>query len=76
MASGRTNLDFALPPRLVNVAASSGTVALRLPATEGAYGVEVHTASGAQEIQVPTDPASERGVTVSTGSGKVQVLPR
>ena len=76
MASGRTNLDFALPPRLVNVAASSGAVALRLPATEGAYGVEVHTASGAQEIQVPTDPASERRVTVSTGSGKVQVLPR
>jgi hypothetical protein len=76
LASGRTNVDFALPPRLVNVAASSGAVALRLPATEGAYGVEVHTASGAQEIQVPTDPASERRVTVSTGSGKVQVLPR
>jgi hypothetical protein len=51
-------------------------VTLRLPATEGAYSVDVHTASGAREIQVPTDPASERRVTVSTSSGKVEVLPR
>jgi hypothetical protein len=51
-------------------------ITLRLPATAGAYSVEVHTASGAQETQVPTDPASERRVTVSTSSGKVEVLPR
>lgn len=76
LASGRTDVDFALPPQLVTVAASSGAVTLRLPATEGAYGVEIQTASGAEEIQVPTDPASERRVTVSTSSGKVEVLPR
>jgi Putative adhesin len=76
LASGRTDLDFAKPPQLVNVAASSGAVTLRLPHTDGAYGVEVHTASGAEEIQVPTDPASEHRVTVSTSSGKVEVLPR
>jgi hypothetical protein len=76
LASGRTDVDFALPPQLVTVVASSGAVTLRLPATEGAYGVEIQTASGAEEIQVPTDPASERRVTVSTSSGKVEVLPR
>jgi len=51
-------------------------VTLRLPAADGACGVEVHTRSGAQEIQVPTDPASERRVTVSTSNGRVEVLPR
>ena len=76
VASGRTNLDFALPPQLVNVAASSAAVIIQLPATDGAYGVEIITASGAEEIQVPTDPASERQVTVSTSSGKVKLLPR
>jgi hypothetical protein len=74
VASGRTNLDFDLPPQ--QVAASSAAVTLPLPAADGAYGVEVHTRSGTQEIQVPTDPASERQVTVSTSSGRVEVRPR
>jgi hypothetical protein len=76
VASGRTNLDFDLLPQQVNVAASSAAVTLPLPAADGAYGVEVHTRSGTQEIQVPTDPASERQVTVSTSSGRVEVRPR
>jgi hypothetical protein len=75
VASGRTNLDFDIPPQRVNVAASSGAVTIRLPA-EGAYDVEANSGSGTEEIQVPTDPASERRVTVSTSSGKVEVLPR
>jgi Putative adhesin len=32
VASGRTNLDFDIPPQRVNVAASSGAVTIRLPA--------------------------------------------
>jgi hypothetical protein len=76
LASGSTNLDFAVPPQLVTVSASSGAVNVRLPGSGAPYHVETESGSGEEEIQVPTDPASRHRVAVSTGSGSITVLPR
>ena len=76
LASGSTDLDFAVPPQLVTVSASSGAVSVRLPASGAPYHVATESGSGEEEIQVPTDPASRHRVAVSTGSGSITVVSR
>jgi len=74
--SGSANLDFTLPPDRVTAITGSGAVRVRLPAGGGPYRVAAESASGEEDVQVPTDPASSRHIDVTSSSGDVAVLPQ
>ena len=74
--SGKTSVDFALPPERVTATTGSGAVTVRLPAGDGPYRVSAHSGSGEEDVQVPTDPAASRHIDVSSSSGDVAVLPQ
>jgi len=76
VGSGRTSVDFALPPERVTATTSSGGVTIRLPAGDGPYQVSARSGSGKEDVQVPTDPAASRHIDVSSSSGDVAVLPQ
>jgi hypothetical protein len=76
VGSGRTSVDFALPPDRVSATTGSGAVTIRVPAGDGPYRVTAHSGSGEEEVQVPTDPASPHHIDVSSSSGDVAVLPQ
>jgi Putative adhesin len=76
VGSGKTSMDFTLPPERVTATTSSGAVTIRLPAGGGPYRVTANSASGEEDVQVPTDPASSRHIDVSSSSGDVHVLPQ
>ncbi|WP_371652617.1 MULTISPECIES: DUF4097 family beta strand repeat-containing protein [unclassified Streptomyces] len=71
--SGHAELEFAAPPREVTASTGSGSVDLRLPAGSR-YRVEGTKGSGARDIEDSLrDPASDRRITVSSGSGAATV---
>jgi hypothetical protein len=74
VGSGRTSVDFTLPPDRVSATTGSGAVTIRVPAGDGPYRVAAHSGSGEEDVQVPTDPASPRHIDVSSSSGDVAVL--
>jgi len=76
VSTGSVDLDFATAPTDVSVTASSGDVRLQLPEAGNPYRVEVDTSSGAEHVDVPTDPRSPRSVAVSVSSGDVVIRPR
>jgi DUF4097 and DUF4098 domain-containing protein YvlB len=76
VSSGSTQLEAPVAPTEVTVSASSGDVTLRLPADGDPYHVRARSSSGEERVDVPTDPGSPRTVTVTVGSGDVEVLPR
>jgi len=76
VGSGRTSVDFALPPDRVAATTASGAVTIRLPASGGPYRVVANSRSGEEDVQVATDPASSRLIDVSSTSGAVHVLPQ
>ena len=66
--SGDVNLDFRVPPRMVEAKATSGDVNVALP-DAGSYDVAADTGSGDSQIGVRTDPDSPRMVRARTNSG-------
>jgi DUF4097 and DUF4098 domain-containing protein YvlB len=76
LGSGKTTLDYTLPPEQVTATTVSGAVTIRLPAGDGPYQVAARSGSGEEDVQVPTDPASVHHIDVTSSSGDVRVLPR
>jgi hypothetical protein len=76
VGSGRTSVDFTLPPDRVAATTGSGAVTIRVPAGDGPYRVAAHSGSGEEDVQVPTDPASPHHIDVSSSSGDIAVLPQ
>ncbi|MFC0848460.1 DUF4097 family beta strand repeat-containing protein [Streptomyces noboritoensis] len=68
-SSGHAELEFVTPPRRVTASTGSGSVDLRVPAGSH-YRVEGTKGSGTRDIEdsLP-DPASDRLIKVSSGSG-------
>jgi hypothetical protein len=76
VGSGRTNVDFTVPPDRVTATTGSGAVTIRVPAGGGPYQVAAHSRSGEEDVQVPTDPASPHHIDVTSSSGDLAVLPQ
>jgi hypothetical protein len=71
--SGDITLTFTTVPGHVRVDTGSGNVTLLLPPGNTAYQVNTTTDSGNRSIAVPTNPASQHVITVTTGSGDISV---
>ena len=72
-SSGSVDLDFAVPPQLVEAKASSGHVAIRIPSDDMPYKVDTDTSSGDDSTTVKMDPTATRTITAKTSSGDVTV---
>jgi Putative adhesin len=70
--SGDVDLDFRVPPRMVDAKATSGDVSVALPDAES-YDVVADTGSGDSQIGVRTDPDAPRKVLARTNSGDVTI---
>lgn len=68
--SGGVTLGLS-SPRSVDVDTGSGRIELTVP--RGPYRVDAETGSGTAEIDVGRDPDAERSLTLSTGSGGIEV---
>jgi hypothetical protein len=76
-SDGSVHLSFLAPPTAVRVTSSDGSVLVDVPHDLTVYHVVVSTKGGSRTVDVPTDPASDRhiAVTTSDGSVRVQTLP-
>lgn len=73
---GNVHLVFSKPPTTVTVTSNDGDIHVELPGTGDAYRVEAKTGDGTQSVEVPTDPAANRRVDVSTQDGTARVTTR
>jgi hypothetical protein len=67
--TGRVELEFDAAPTTVLATSSNGRVEVVVPNDGTAYRVEVHSDNGSETIDVPTDPAGDRSITVRTDNG-------
>jgi hypothetical protein len=58
----------------VRASSSGGKVEVLLPRVDGGYRVDASSSGGDQVVEVPTDPASARRVTVYSSGGDARVL--
>jgi hypothetical protein len=73
-SGGGVRLVFDVPPDLVEATSSGGDVEVLLPRVAGGYRVDASSSGGDQTVDVPTDPASTRRVTVQSSGGDARVL--
>jgi hypothetical protein len=73
-SGGSVRLVFDVPPDLVQASSSGGMVEVLLPQVDGGYRVDASSSGGDQVVEVPTDPASARRVTVHSSGGDARVL--
>jgi hypothetical protein len=69
--NGRVQLDFAAAPTTVVATSNNGRVEVVVPNDGTTYRVDADTDHGSETIDVPTDPASGRSITVRTDNGSV-----
>jgi hypothetical protein len=74
-ADGSVQLSFAKAPTSVRASTSDGSLEIVVPKDGTAYAVSVSVSDGSQSVDVPTDPASSRRITVHTSDGSVRILP-
>jgi hypothetical protein len=72
--NGRVQLEFATAPTTVVATGNNGRVEVVVPPDGTAYRVDVRTDNGSEDISVPTDPTSERSITVRTDNGSASVV--
>jgi|tagenome__1003787_1003787.scaffolds.fasta_scaffold20899328_2 hypothetical protein len=70
-ASGDVELDFALPPMMVDASTASGDVNISVP--DGTYRVEDDPGSGETHRNVKSDPAAARVIRAQTSSGDIVI---
>ena len=58
----------------MEASSSGGEVEVLLPRVDGGYRVDASSSGGDQVVEVPTDPASTRRVTVHSSGGDATVL--
>ena len=71
--SGDITLTFTKVPDRVHVDSGSGNVTLVLPPGTTPYHVSATADSGGRVVTVPTNPASQHVITVSSGSGNISI---
>jgi len=71
---GPAQLTFDQPPTAVMVSTEDGSASVSVPG--GPYSVTADTEGGSQTVNVPTAPTTRRSLTVSTGGGPLEIVPR
>jgi hypothetical protein len=73
VVSGSADLGFSGAPSDLDLHATSASVALRLPRTEGGYAVTTAASSANVQVGVERNPAAGRRVALSVTSGSLSV---
>jgi DUF4097 and DUF4098 domain-containing protein YvlB len=71
---GPAQLTFDQPPTAVMLSTENGSASVSVPG--GPYSVTASTEGGSQTVDVPTAPTAGRSLTVSTGGGPLEIVPR
>jgi Putative adhesin len=72
--TGAVTGSFARPPDRVAIAVATGSVELTMPA--GSYRFDASTTTGSVRTDVQNDPAAQRTLQLSTGTGDITVTAR
>jgi hypothetical protein len=72
--TGNVTASFARPPHRVAIAVATGSVELTTPA--GSYRFDASTTTGMVRTDVQNDPAAQRTLQLSTGTGDITVTAR
>ncbi len=70
---GNAQIAFTAAPDSLTVSTDGGQATLTIPG--GPYALTADTNGGPESVRIPTDPAAQRLITVSTGSGPLQIGP-
>ncbi|MGH3152682.1 MAG: hypothetical protein ACRDOB_18405 [Streptosporangiaceae bacterium] len=70
---GNAQIAFTAAPDSLTVSTDGGLATLTVPG--GPYALTADTNGGPESVGIPTDPAARRLITVSTGSGPLQIGP-
>lgn len=71
--NGRVRLVFDVPPSSVDVETDNGAIAVRVPDRAGVYDIDASSDNGSVEVDVRTDPGSDRRITVRSDNGAIDV---
>ena len=71
---GPAQLTFDQPPTAVMLSTENGSATVSVPG--GPYSVTAATEGGSQTVDVPTASAAHHSLTVSTGGGPLEIVPR
>ena len=71
---GPAQLTFDQPPTAVMLSTENGSATVSVPG--GPYSVTAATEGGSQTVDVPTATAAHHSLTVSTGGGPLEIVPR
>jgi hypothetical protein len=71
---GPAQLTFDQPPTAVMLNTENGSATMSVPG--GPYSITATTEDGSQTVDVPTAPAAHRSLTVNTGGGPLEIVPR
>jgi Putative adhesin len=71
---GPAQLTFDQPPTAVMVSTENGSASVSVPG--GPYSVTAASEGGSQTVDIPTAPTARRSLTVSTGGGPLEIVPR
>ena len=69
-------LSFAVPPTTVTGSSKDGSITVLVPRDKTAYDVDVSVKDGSRNVDVPTDPDSDRQITLAAADGSLTVAPR
>ena len=72
-SDGSVRLQFATAPRTVGATTGDGSVEVAIPRDGQPWRVEATTGDGSRTVDVATDPAADRTITLHTGDGSVRV---
>jgi hypothetical protein len=73
-SGGPAQLTFDQPPTDVMLSTENGSATVSVPG--GPYSITATTEGGSQTVDVPTAPAARHSLTVSTGGGPLEIVPR
>ena len=71
---GPAQLTFDQPPTAVMLSTEDGSASVSVPG--GPYSVATDTEGGSQTVDIPTNPTAHRSLSVSTGGGPLEIVPR
>ena len=72
-SAGSTKVAFVAPPRRVDATSSAGSVEVVVPRGSAAYLVDAGSSAGSSNVDVRTDPASDRTIRAHSSAGSVTV---
>jgi len=75
-ADGGVRLSFAVPPTSVTGQSRDGSITVLVPRGKTAYDVDLSVTDGSRNVEVPTDPDSDRKITLEAADGSLTVARR